>query len=108
MQIARMVGDTDPPKIPKTQHFNAVSSRTSPTEAKGEFSTAPAPCTAGPPGPEMRNPATAGTGQGDFASEAVQSERRGAYSNRLSTAITWSITPDLLVATYAVVARAMP
>jgi len=104
-----MVGDTDPLKIPKTQHFNAVGSRTCTVDAKGEFSGVPAPRSSDPPGPEMRTPATAGTGQGQFASVSVQTERRVQYRNRLSPAITrYTISADLVVLSFALADRVLP
>lgn len=70
-----MVGDTDPPKVPKTLSFRHQNSRTCGVETNREFSAAPAPRIGDPPVPEMQNPATVAAGGG-----VIENGKRGSIS----------------------------
>lgn len=65
------------------------------------------PTNCDPPGPETRNPATAATGQGDFAGGS-EDQRSATYQTKGCPAITrYTVSADLLVMALATIDRAL-
>lgn len=85
----RMVGDTDPPRIPVLLGFQPQNSRTCLIDLKREFSATPAPGQGTPPPSEMRTPAKAATMAGANSRYKVGQARK-YISERTNATLTFA------------------